>query len=60
FLKGHDIVNAEKACLSVLEKNEKCAIGYFLLAKIRVRQSQLEQAKEILWNVLTLDPANND
>ena len=56
FLKGHDIVNAEKACLSVLEKNEKCAIVYFLLAKIRVGQGQFEQARVMLEMAYALDP----
>lgn len=60
FLKGHDIINAEKACLSVLDSNDKCAVSYYLLSKIRIRQGRFEQSKEILWNVLTLDPANND
>jgi FkbM family methyltransferase len=56
FLQSHDIVNSEKACLSVLEKNEKCAIGYFLLAKIRARQGQLEQARVLLEMAYALDP----
>lgn len=51
FLKGHDIINAEKACLSVLDSNDKCAVSYYLLSKIRVGQGQFEQARVVLRSI---------
>lgn len=56
FLKGHDIINAEKACLSVLDSNDKCAVSYYLLSKIRVGQGQFEQARVLLEIAHALDP----
>ena len=56
MLEGHDLLNIEKAYLSVLEGNQGHLIDYYLLGKARIKQGRIKEARTLLEMAYALDP----
>lgn len=55
FLESPEPEVTEDACLAAIKDNDKSAVGYYFLGKIRIKQGRLDEARVLLETAYSLD-----